>query len=118
MENEKKYWIKDLTEKQCIHAPTREIADKLLSKFHELGLTWSTGFTYLEKDLWGINTSNTIYIPTKGCYSNALFYSVKDYEVLTIDQLYDFDNEEKTFPRNMLVTGAPKSKLFDFKLKP
>lgn len=89
----KKYWIKDLTSKQAIHAPSREIADKLISKFHELGLTWSSGFTYLEKDLWGIHTSNTIYMPARGRYSNTSFYLVNEYEILTIDQLYDFDNE-------------------------
>lgn len=87
----KKYWIKDLTSKQAIHAPTREIADKLLSKFHELGLTWSSGFTYLEKDLWGLRTSNTIYIPTKGYYSD-ISLSENEYEILTIEQLHDFNN--------------------------
>lgn len=91
----KKYWIKDLTSKQAIHAPTREIADKLISKFHELGLTWNSGFTYLEKGLWGVRTSNTIYIPKRGLYSD-ISLNVNEYEILTIDQLHDFEVKDST----------------------
>lgn len=99
----KKYWIKDLTENQVIHAPTLEIADKLCKRFNEMGLKWSHGNSYLNTIRWDRYREDTCYNCKKGLYGYKSYYILQGYEILTIDQLLDFQEEDKTFPRWMMV---------------
>lgn len=100
----KKYWIKDLTDKQVIHAPTEDIAEKLCKKFHELGLKWRMGNSYSSRTCWHLSRENTCYRPAAGVYGHKVEYNTDRYEILTIGNLLDFE-ETKTFPRKMLVWG-------------
>lgn len=90
----KKYWIKDLTHEQGIHAPTIEIAERLLRKFHELGLTWYGGCSYLEEDksYFPFEMIDSIYFPKQGTIGSMSSLFRDEWEVITIDQLYDFNN--------------------------
>lgn len=100
----KKYWIKDLTDKQAIHAPTEEIAEKLCKKFHELGLKWINGCPYSKTD-WDTLKEKTCYRPNRGAYGtygSIDYYIRESFEILTIGNLLDFE-EATTFPRRMLV---------------
>lgn len=87
----KKYWIKDLTENQVIHAPTKKIAKKLCKKFHELGLRWNAGDSYLELVNWKNYGEDTAYNPNLGMYADLPWYMDVGFEVLTIDDLLDFE---------------------------
>lgn len=99
----KKHWIKDLTEKQVIHAPTKMIAERLCKKFNTLGLKWSSGTPYSKRSLWGTYREEACYRPSKGEYCSLNYYIQEGYEILTIEQLLDFQEEDKTFPRWMMV---------------
>lgn len=96
----KKYWIKDLKENQVIHAPTKETARKLCNKFHELGLKWATGRTYLEELNWDVYKGETCYSPSDGYFSSICLYT--DPEILTIEQLLDFQTND--YPKVMEVS--------------
>lgn len=98
----KKYWIKDLNDSQVIHAPTEEIARKLCNKFHELGLRWGFGVPYLEDFRWEIYRAETCYSPSSGEYYNLSYYTKYGYEILTIEQLLDFQANE--YPKVMEVS--------------
>lgn len=90
----KKYWIKDLTKKQCIHAPTQLIADRLFVKFNELGLKDIAGNSYLEVDHWHWFNRDTVYYPSDGSIASIDYSEMENDEILTIDQLKDFDDEK------------------------
>lgn len=94
-EDMKKYWIKDLTEKQVIHAPTKEIARKLCNKFHELGLKWADGDSYLNETNWSRYREENCYNYKTGKHSSKPSYISQRYEILTIDQLLDFQEYPK-----------------------
>lgn len=98
----KKYWIKDLKENQAIHAPTKEIAEKLCNKFHELGLKWVNGASYSENLNWDVYKRETCYFPYNGYVSNIDYYIQSECEILTIDQLLDF--QENKYPKVMEVS--------------
>lgn len=98
----RKYWIKDLTENQVIHAPTEEIAKKLCNKFHELGLQWSGRESYSKYLLWDVYRGKTCYLPSNGEYYHLDSYTQEGYEILTIDQLLDFQSNE--YPKVMEVS--------------
>lgn len=85
----KKYWIKDLTSNQVINAPTKKIAKKLLKKFRELGLKWRNGEPYGKVTGWSVFGVDTCYRPFDGKFGDTWCYS--DQEILTIDQLLDFN---------------------------
>lgn len=88
----KKKWIKDLGANECIHAPTKEISDKLCKKFDELGLKWSDGSSYIEDDYFLNYGNQTHYIPFSGtfCFTD---YAVSHFKVYTINDLLDFEGE-------------------------
>lgn len=99
----KKYWIKDLKENQVIHAPTKEIAKKLCNKFHELGLKWANGEHYSGCLFWRIYIGErTCYLPSKGHVDNLYYYEQRGYEILTIDNLLDFQTND--YPKVMEVS--------------
>lgn len=81
----KKYWIKDLTEKQAIHVPTHETAEKLCERLDELGLKWWDG-----DSLWKFG-ENSCYNPKSGELCSKSYCEKEEYEVITIGQLLDFD---------------------------
>lgn len=88
----KKYWIKDLTEKQAIHAPTLEIAQRLCKKFHMLGLKWRDGDSYIEDVIWHNHKESTSYCPSNGLFGSTSWFEENNYEILNIDQILDFDD--------------------------
>lgn len=92
---EKKYWIKDLTKEQVVHVPTLEIAEKICCKLHELRLKWHSGTSYLEDNFWRINKEETCYNFTTGLQGSRSYYEKNDYEILSIDQILDFDEPFK-----------------------
>ena len=98
----KKYWIKDLTEKQVIHAPTEEIYKKLCNKLHEMSLQRSDSKSYLGVTNWIWYGEDTCYDYKTGLVGYKTFYSSKGYEILTIDQLLDFQDNE--YPKVMEVS--------------
>lgn len=98
----KKYWIKDLTKKQVIHAPTEEIAKKICNKFHEMGLQWSSGDSYLNWTNWSPHEEETCYNYKTRQFGCKTHYISKAYEILTIDQLLDFQANE--YPKVMEVS--------------
>lgn len=87
-----KYWIKDLKYHQCIHAPTQEVSDKLRNKFQELGLKDIVGKSYLEVDYWYWFEGDTVYYPFDGSIASIDYAEMARSEIITIDQLYDFNN--------------------------
>lgn len=87
-----KYWIKDLKYNQCIHAPTQEISDRLRNKFHELGLKNIEGKSYLDADYWHWFEGDTVYYPNDGAIAPIEYTELENDEILTIDQLHDFNN--------------------------
>lgn len=91
----KKYWIKDLTECQVIHAPTRMIDDRLCEKFDMLGLTWCSGHPYSANLHGDKYKEETCYLPSKGEYCSLSYYAEQGYEILTIDELLDFQEYPK-----------------------
>lgn len=97
----KKYWIKDLNENQVIHAPTKKIAKKLCNKFHELDLKWCTGESYSIYSRWD-DRAETCYSPSKGMFCDLSYSTEEGYEILTIDQLLDFQSNE--YPKVMEVS--------------
>lgn len=99
----KKYWIKDLTEKQVIHAPTADIAKKLCNKFHELGLKWFNGSSYLNITNWNLYEEGTCYNCKIGKFSDKAKHTIVNAEILTIDQLLDF--QEVEYPKVMEVSN-------------
>lgn len=100
----KKYWIKDLDENQVIHAPTEEIAEKLCEKFNMLGLKWNSWAPYPRNSSWDEYRAETCYSPSDGTYCD-LSYSIKEgYEILSIDQLLDFQVNE--YPKVMEVSAG------------
>lgn len=82
-----KKWIKDLGANECIHAPTKEISDKLCKKFDELGLKWSDGSSYISRG------NQTHYIPFDGTYCGS-GYAELFCNVYTINDLLDFEGEK------------------------
>lgn len=100
----KKYWIKDLNENQVIHAPTEEIAKKLCNRFNELGLTWEGGDAYTHWSFSEIYTKGggLCYRPKTGKQCNRDYYLKNRLEILTIDQLLDFQANE--YPKVMEVS--------------
>lgn len=98
----KKYWIKDLTENQVIHAPTKEIDDRLRKKFNMLGIAWCLWRPYSEHSLWSGYKEETCYLPSKGEYCSLSYYTQEGYEILTIDELLDFQANE--YPKVMEVS--------------
>lgn len=103
----KKYWIKDLTEWQVIHAPTKEIAKKLCKRFDMLGLQWSSGDPYSVYFHWDKYKEETCYRPYKGAFCGLSLATQQYYEILTIEQLLDFQANE--YPRVMEVSYDGKN---------
>lgn len=89
-----KKWIKDLGFNECIHAPTQEISDKLCKKFHELGLKWSSGISYLDNTQYNVYKENTHYYPYDGSYSDKDYATDCSSAVYTINDLLDFEVEQ------------------------
>lgn len=98
----KKYWIKDLTKKQVIHAPTKKIAKKLCKKFDMLGLKWRSGESYSGVLRWDECREETCYSPSEGAFCDLGYSTEHGYEILTIDQLLDFQTNE--YPKVMEVS--------------
>ena len=98
----KKYWIKDLNENQVIHAPTKKIAKKLCKKFDILGLIWRSGDPYPGNLRWDEYRAETCYLPSKGQLCDLSYFAQEGYEILTIDQLLDFQSNE--YPKVMEVS--------------
>lgn len=118
----KKHWIKDLKDNQCIHAHTRKIAKKLCKKFHRLGLSWSNGDSYLDDNGWNLSKEETVYYPSKGTYGDTWCSNIAGSEVITIDQLHDFDSVLKGFIEVTVLStvgnGTETKQLKDIELIP
>ena len=82
--------IRDLTENERIHAPTREIAEKLCHKFDELGLKWSDNTSYIDNNCWNGCEEDTVYHPANGTYGGIGYQKGCNFKIYTIDQLADF----------------------------
>lgn len=92
----KKKWIKDLGANECIHAPTKEISDKICKKFDELGMCWRNGESYLDNTQYNVYKENTQYYPYDGSYSDKEYILDLSSTVYTINDLLDFDGENIT----------------------
>ena len=90
-----KKYIKDLKENEVILAPTIEIAEKLCKKFDELGLTWCNGCSYTEENYWKSYRQYTVYCPFEGKYSDIDPFASRNASFYTIDNLKDFDEDNK-----------------------
>lgn len=88
-------FIKDLTNKEVILAPTKEISDKLRFKFDELGLKWTTGMKYTCLCYWGSLTESLAYLPALGQVGSEEFYKENGYTFYNIDDLLDFEGRIK-----------------------
>jgi hypothetical protein len=64
-----------ITDDIWIHCSTEEEANTLLRKFHEAGLKWAEGQSYLNYNLWYKYGVNTVYNPRLGAYGE---YQAKD----------------------------------------
>lgn len=62
--------VTDLKDNEVIHCSTPEENNIILQLFHNAGLKWCTGKTYLEKNEWETYEENTCYNPSKGNYGN------------------------------------------------
>lgn len=94
MSKERKY-IKELKAHEVIHAPTKEIAEKLCEKFDELEITTSIGNKFTDKDFWSPFKEDTFFSPQEGTIGLLEDYKVsfETVKVYTIDQLKDFDQK-------------------------
>lgn len=99
--------ILDLTAREVIHVPTREISDKVRVKLAKLGLMWCSGVSYLNKTNWEDYQESTCYRVKEGSFDSIHFYKKMGYTVLTIDQLTEFNTEKN----NQMETKTTKAKL-------
>jgi hypothetical protein len=63
--------LKDLTYKECIHAKTKQEAIALCKLFHEAGLTWCHGDSYIDSSEWDDDTLDIYYFPKDGTFSGT-----------------------------------------------
>lgn len=89
--------ILELTDNEVIHAPTLEIAEKLCKKFDELGFRWADGDMFVY-DINFVYGDEQCYNPKDGHSQSLTYYKRKDYTILTIDDLSDFDTVINTQP--------------------
>ena len=88
-----KFNIDDYKGKYAMHCQTEEEAKDFCNYLHSVGKKWGGGSSYLNKTLWDIYYSNTVYYFNDGLYgniSNAKFYNY------TILEWSDFMNKEFT----------------------
>lgn len=110
----KKKWIKDLTSKEVIHAPTEEIANKLCKKFDELGLKWIGEKSYLNENRWRYFEKNMCYRPNTGGYCERDWYKKSGFPIYTIENLLDFADGHVHY--DMRNNHYKKLKLDPFKI--
>lgn len=60
--------LEDFTDKDVIHCPTEELANKICKLLHDNGFKWSSGASYLEYNRWSSYLSNTCYRLNSGKY--------------------------------------------------
>lgn len=89
-------YIKDLTNKEVILAPTKEISDKLRLRFDELGLKWSCGLSYKDTCFWIQYVRYTAYLPKLGKYGPKDSSNLHGYTFYNIDDLLDFEGDIKS----------------------
>lgn len=62
--------IQDLGVNDVVHCPTLEEAERILKMAHGLGLRWSDGASFLDRNYWSVKKDRTAYALLRGEYCN------------------------------------------------
>ena len=95
----------------CIHCPTLELAKKVLSIFHKLGLKWYNEICYTKRTNWNKYEKNTVYCPFEGDFSSLGFSTLIGRKIISAEEFIALYTEDKEFN---LENYVPKGELTGF----
>lgn len=114
--------LEEFTNKEVIHCPTGELANKICELLNNNGFSWITGRLYIYDNNWEYYKENTCYSVKKGKYSDINYYKSEGYTIYKAEDilaLYEKDNLEEyivkceTKEETNIVASHIKEKVFD-----
>lgn len=114
--------LEEFTNKEVIHCPTEELANKICELLNNNGFSWNTGRLYIYDNNWKYYKENTCYSVKKGKYSDIDCYKSEGYTIYKAEDvlaLYEKDNLEEyivkceTKEETNIVASHIKEKVFD-----
>lgn len=100
-----------ISENTCIHCPTFELAKKVLSIFHQLGLKWCSGEYYTLDHSWNIFKEDSTYHPFDGKLSSLESAQQNNYKIISAEEFISSHTEVEEFD---LENYEPKGQLIGF----
>ena len=79
----------------CIHCPTLELAEQVLSILHQLCLKWCSGNHYIRYTNWYSNRENTVYYPFEGEFSSLNYAHLIDYKIIHAEEFIALHRREE-----------------------
>lgn len=73
--------IQDLKENEVIHCETEQEAKDICKMMHELGMSWSTGESYIDMVLYQVLKRRTVYCPYNGTYGDIDYHIKHNYTI-------------------------------------
>ena len=73
--------LEEFTNKEVIHCPTGELANKICELLNNNGFSWNTGRLYIYDNNWEYYKENTCYLVKKGKYSDINYYKSEGYTI-------------------------------------
>jgi len=106
MQNQTKK-LTEFTDKDVIHCPTEEIANKICKLLHDKGFTWCSGSSYIGHNNWRPYQEETCYLVLKGRYDSKNFYENEGtiHKAEDILALYETDNLEERIMKETKIIG-------------
>lgn len=78
----------------AISCKTKEQSEILLKAFHEMGKTWRSGESYVEKSKWEVYSAETCY-DNKGYFADKNFFKYEKWEIIDFKNI-DFSKNKLT----------------------
>jgi len=102
MQNQTKK-LTEFTDKDVIHCPTEEIANKICKLLHDKGFTWCSGSSYIGHNNWRPYQEETCYLVLKGRYDSKNFYENEGTIHKAEDILALYTVSEEKLPEEYIV---------------
>jgi hypothetical protein len=77
-------------ENVVVHCPTEELAKQVLTIFHNAGLTWDSGASYIRLTNWENYKQDTAYYPNEGAYCDLSWVKYREKLKYRIIKAEDF----------------------------
>lgn len=99
--------LEEFTDKDVIHCPTGELANKICELLNDNDFEWASGNSYLKSNNWKTFKQDTCYLVSRGEYCSINYYKNKGYTIYKAEDILALYEKDMNKTQNITGYKAP-----------